>query len=349
MLRAICFSFLCLLPAPALAQTAADTSRSALEKVASEYPGISATVFVAGKKVWSAEVGHAGPAAKVTAATRFNIYSTSKALIGFAFARLIEDGRVTLDTTAGEIASELPPHLHHIRLKDILSHTSGVRHYNSPQDWLQFAQMRCLTPADALAYFQNDPLAFEPGTAEHYSSFAFVLASHLLTRISGEDDFAKALKETLGDWADFELDSDDADKSVPYIKAGLLPALPKGMSPDQIIPSPLPPASCKFGGGGLIAGSQDLAEAGAALADGRIVRVTKLTPWSDVSSVVYGGAIRKAAHRGTTVTTYSLSGGAPGGRSYLLVLLEPQISVAITGNIDGPNLEATAKAIADVW
>ncbi|MFT4091464.1 MAG: serine hydrolase domain-containing protein [Asticcacaulis sp.] len=326
-----------------------------LSALSADYPGISASVFVKGQQVWSDQSGFADLRTRtpVTGHTGFNIYSTSKALTGMAFARLIAQGRTTLATTAADIDPDLPEHLHTIRIQDILSHTSGIRHYASPQDWLKFAQMTCDTPRDALTYFRDTPLLHPSGSTEHYSSFAFVLASHLLTRLNGEADFASALNQTLGEWAHFELDAVGVKKATPYIQAGLLPTLPEGANPKDIIPSPLPPAGCKFGGGGLIASSDQLAEAGAALASGKIIPKhhlkAALTPWSDVSNVVYGGAIGKITHSGQPTTTYSLSGGAPGGRSYLLVLIEPEISVAICGNIDGPNLADTAQLIARDW
>src|SRR5690606_38761408 len=126
---------------------------------------------------------------------------------------------------------------HPIRLKHILSHTSGVRHYTSSQDWLTFAMRSCATPADAIGYFANDPLIHTPGTSEHYSTFAFVLASHLLTRITGEADFAKAINRTLG--TGYVLDRANAVKSVAYIEAGQLPERPAGASAEDIVPLPI--------------------------------------------------------------------------------------------------------------
>lgn len=343
-------------PVPVTAKSrAAEASQAALGKLAPNYPGLNATVFVKGQKVWSSSLGQSDMAKTlpVTDATRFNIYSTTKALTGMAFARLIAEGRVTLDTTAGEIDPGLPEPLKPIRIKDILSHTSGLRHYTPSQDWLKFAQLHCDAPADALPYFENDPLVATPGSAEHYSSYAFVLASHLLVRITGARDFETALNTTLGHWAHYELDRPGRMKSVPYIHARDLPVLPAGAVADDIVPSPLPDAGCKFGGGGIIASSSELAQSGAMLAAGRIIPKAKLTaalrPWSAVSGVVYGGGIKTIATAHGNVTSYSLSGGAPGGRSYLLVLVEPQIAVAITGNMDGPEMADTAAAIAQAW
>lgn len=333
----------------AAAETPAERAQAVLTKIAPDYPGLSATVFVKGKVAWSGAVGYADVEKRlpVTAETRFNIYSTSKAVTGLTFARLIDQGRVSLDAKARDIAPSLPAGLHDIQLRHLLSHTSGIRHYTSQKDWLAFAQKRCATPVDALTYFQDDVLVNVPGTSEQYSSFAFVLLSHLLTKVTG-DDFATSINGTLG--TQFELDRPDSTKSVAYIKASQLPG---GTSSEGIVPLPIASAECKFGGGGLIATSKQLAGIGADLAEGRIIPKARLAqalkPWSAVSGVVYGGGVRKVEYRGKPVTMYGLSGGAPGGRSYLLVLIEPQISVAITGNIDGPNLETAAREMVSAF
>lgn len=108
----LCFLFLLALSVPAHALTPAQASQAALMKMAPHYPGLSATVYVRGRKVWTGVTGQADTAAgkPVTAATRFTLYSTSKALTGMAFARLIATNRVSLDTTAGEIDPSLPQH-----------------------------------------------------------------------------------------------------------------------------------------------------------------------------------------------------------------------------------------------
>lgn len=331
-------------------------SAAALARLASEYPGVGGAVYRDDELVWSFSTGTAdrANAVAVTEATRFNIYSTSKALTGFAFARLIERDVVTLDTTVGEIAPDLPAGLHPIRIRHLLSHTSGVRHYASQQDWLMFAQRRCATPREAIAYFEDDPLVAPPGSARGYSTFAFVLASELLVRITEATDFAEALNGTLGPWADFAIDDPGADKAQAYIRAGQLPALPDGAAPDDIVPLPAEiSAECKFGGGGLIASARQLARAGAALHQGRIIPSERLAsalqPWSSISDTVYGGAVTRRDQGDPPFSSYSLSGGAPGGRSYLLVFVEPHIAVAIAGNIDGPDMAQTAWTIAEAW
>lgn len=334
---------------------AARLSRAAMGHISNDYPAITATVIRETEVVWDFHKGHETLAGTrdASATTRFNTYSVAKALTGLAYARLINSGAVSLNTSVADIAPDLPTHLHQIRIQDLLSHTSGIRHYVSPNDWIAFAEKRCDSPTEALNYFASDALLHPPGTQETYSTFAFVLASELLLRLTDEEDFETALKKNLGVWAEFELDHAGAQKAQPYLRASRLPELPPNTLPDDFVASPFASAECKFGGGGLIMSSQALARVGAALNTGEIIPKPKLKerlqPWSTASGVVYGGGVQTRTIAGQTVTAFSVSGGAPGGRSTLLVLLEPQLSIAIAGNVEGVRMEETAWNIAESW
>lgn len=339
-------------------QTELDAERQsqlAMANVSNDYPAITATVIRGTDVVWEYHKGHETLAGdrRVSATTQFNTYSVAKAITGLAYARLVENGAVSLDTSAADIAPDLPVTLHQIRIRDLLSHTSGIRHYASPDDWISFAEKRCDSPMQALNHFAHEALVHPPGAQETYSTFAFVLASELLLRLTDEEDFVAALNQSLGVWAEFELDHPGAKKAQPYLRASRLPELPPNVLPDDFVASPFASAECKFGGGGLIMSSSALARVGAALVTGEVIPKQnlkeRLQPWSAASGVVYGGGVQTRTIAGQTITAFNVSGGAPGGRSVLLVLIEPQISIAIAGNVEGPRLEQAAWRIAESW
>jgi|GEM_PF-1308251 len=330
-------------------------STKQLDQLADQFPGVAVAVWGADGQLWRAERGFArlNSPEPVTGETQFNIYSTSKALLGLAFARLVQSGQVSMQATVGELAPDLPRHWHSITIEDILAHRSGIRHYQSPLDWLQFAQLRCSSPREALAYFSEDPLVGHPGEAESYSTFAFVLASELLLRITGADDFQTALNDALGPPHDFKLDSFERDAGPLLMEASQIPEPLRPEGATGIIELPRLSAECKFGGGGIVSNAADLARAGTLAF---IDRTTGKSPIRNhqtrsypLNSITLGGAVNSIEIEANSWTSYSLSGGAPGGRSYLLVLIEPKLSVAITANADGPSLDAAALEVASAW
>src|SRR5690606_26678412 len=142
-------------------------------------------------------------------------------------------------------------------------------------------------------------------------------------------------------------------KAQGYMPAGLLPDRPAGVNPEAIVRVPGLSAACKFGGGGIIASSAELARAGSALYRGEIVPTESIAsefqPWAPAFNTVFGGAVGTLRGQDGPIHTYSLSGGAPGGRSYLLVMIEPRVWVAIAGNFDGQSMEDEAWALGRLW
>jgi D-alanyl-D-alanine carboxypeptidase len=60
------------------------------------------------------------------------IASTAKAFSGFVALDAVNDGALSLDTTAGEVRPDLPPAWHDAKLGDILHHTAGIPDFGTP-------------------------------------------------------------------------------------------------------------------------------------------------------------------------------------------------------------------------
>ncbi|WP_297735155.1 serine hydrolase [uncultured Maricaulis sp.] len=308
--------------------TLAEQAQAAFDPIAQDYPALNATVMVAGEIAWEAEGGWQRDAADGVDRD-YNVYSVAKMLTALAYARLEQAGELDLDTPVRHIDPGLPSQYEAVTLRDLLAHRAGVRHYTSREDWISFSDRRCETPADALDHFIDAPLSSPADGEIAYSTYGYVLLSHLLVRLTDTDSFDAAMQAVLGDSYLARRDSDDADKATNWVDLGEGPQAIEGLS-----------AECKFGAGGLLASSRDLAAMGQFLAAGEIV---DLDTWTDLPGPWAGYAesvdLHYAAH----------SGGSPGGRSFLIVYVEPQISVALTGNADSENLQALSIELADLF
>lgn len=303
-------------------------AQAAFDAVAQDYPALNATVMVEGEMAWQAEGGQARQPLDGVARDH-NFYSIAKMLTGLAYIRLEQDGRMALDTPVREIDPGLPPAYDGVTLQHLLNHTGGVRHYTSEADWIAFADRRCAVPADALDYFIGDDLTAAPGAAFQYSTFGYVLLSHLLVEITDAESFDAAMRDVLGEAYLAHRDHEGANKATSRVGEPGDWQLYDGMS-----------AECKFGGGGLLASARDLAAMGTALYRGDIVDPAALAERSPYW-------VGRAEELDLTYVAHS--GGSPGGRAFLLVYVEPQVSVALTGNYDGPNLQELAITLADLF
>ena len=141
-----------------------------------DLPGLSVAVAVDGEIVFSEGVGYAELDNRTPAAGRtvHNVGSVSKVLAVVGLMQLVEQGRVDLDATIQTYMPWYPERAHPITVRHILTHTSGIRHYNGvefgPHDLLRLRHYDDFEEATEL--WRDDPLAYETGTGWMYSSHA---------------------------------------------------------------------------------------------------------------------------------------------------------------------------------
>ena len=316
------------------AQVLPDSVRTFAEKevqeFAKDYPGVSVSVSLDGSIIWNKTMGFSNINRKnlVTRNTKFNIYSTSKLITGLAYLKLIHSGQLSsLNVRVCEIDPDLPHSYKNIEVRHLLTHTSGIRHYKSDEDWRSFSNLRCENPAEALKYFINDPLEFEPGEKELYTTFGMVLASHLLEKMTGLK-YIDAINNLLPFTKKLLLDNENINKATPYKRVGEKYEEIMSLS-----------AECKYAGGGLIASSVELVEAG------QIFYSDSFIPFNELKKLIKSQYSEKNPYGGISFAmgTYSkgeilnatMGGASPGGRSYLLIYADLKVAIAITTNCQG--------------
>jgi CubicO group peptidase (beta-lactamase class C family) len=129
-------------------------------------PGLSVAVGVHGDMVWAEGFGWADIEKQVPVAphTRFRIGHASKALTSAAVGLLLEKRRLRLDDEIQTYVPEFPRKQWPVTLRQLMGHASGIRHYNSEADYMPSAH--CERASEGLQSFADDPLLFEPETAQ---------------------------------------------------------------------------------------------------------------------------------------------------------------------------------------
>lgn len=129
-----------------------------------------------------------------TPETRFGLASGTKLFTALGIGRLIDQGRISLGTSVGEIGGEFQGFIDpHATVLQLLTHTSGIYDYfdeEIEQDWdhffVEIPWYRLETPSDYLPLFINRPLKFLPGERYSYSNGGYVLLGILIERLSGQ-------------------------------------------------------------------------------------------------------------------------------------------------------------------
>jgi D-alanyl-D-alanine carboxypeptidase len=149
-------------------------------------PSVSIAIVQQGKLQYAKGYGFAqlNPTVPATTTTRYAIDSVSKQFTAAAILLLAEQGKLRLS----DPLSRWFPHLGEagsVTLRQVLTHTSGIRDY-WPQDFLPPEMQHAATTAAIVEEWAKRPLDFSPGTDWQYSNTGYLLAGEVVRRVSGE-------------------------------------------------------------------------------------------------------------------------------------------------------------------
>ena len=142
-----------------------------------------------GKPVFAQGYGYADREKKIPNApdTPFLMASMTKPFTGLAIGQLVEQGKLGYDDPLSKFLPDFPDpeSAKKIRIKHLLSHTSGLAREGAP---LESSSMDHPTTVKAMVdAFERKPLAFEPGTKMLYSNVGFVLLGRIIEIVTGQD------------------------------------------------------------------------------------------------------------------------------------------------------------------
>ena len=149
-------------------------------------PGLSVAVGAGGEIVWAEGFGWADleKQLRVSPAMRFRTGTASVALTSAAVGLLLETGRLKLDDEIQTYVAGFPKKEWPVTVRQLMGHLSGLGNDGGDEGPL-FGE-HCQRPADALAFFPDRPLLFEPGSRYEYSSYGWIVVSAAVEAAAGE-------------------------------------------------------------------------------------------------------------------------------------------------------------------
>jgi len=337
-------------PSPGLPASKLQAVETAINVAMHRYgiPGLSAAVAAAGSVRLSAGYGLADLENAVPAApfTIYRLASVSKPLTATAVLQLAARGKLDLDAPVQRYVPAYPEKQWPLTCRQLLCHQGGVRQWTD-EEFHNTRHYASLT--EALEFFKNDPLAFEPGTRTLYSSLGYNLLGVAVENASGqgyldymrENVFTPAGMETAG--------LDDVFTLIPHRAQGYQKA-PGG----ELFNSSLTDTSNRVPGGGLVATAEDVARFALALHSGVLLKkesreqmlVRQRT--RDGKPTGYGLGWAVGAERARR-EVYHI-GGQPRVSTVLYLLPESGVAVVFLTNLEGagtPLLEL-ARQVAGI-
>ena len=251
-----------LAPAAVHAVEAAITGTMSAERI----PGLSVAVMTGSELRFAAGFGQADleNAVPATADTVYRLASVSKPITAVAALQLAEQGKLDLDAPVQKYVPSFPLKPWPITTRALLGHLSGIRHYAEGE----FESTRHYnTLADALAIFQDDPLAQEPGTKYLYSTYGFTLVGVVIEAAAGTT-YAEYVRKSIFEPAGMAgARVDDVFEIIPHRAQGYQ----KGAG-GTLQNAGLADTSYKIPGGGLCATAPDLVRFAVAVWNGTLLK-----------------------------------------------------------------------------
>jgi CubicO group peptidase (beta-lactamase class C family) len=325
----------------------ANADRQAKEWIARGIPGLSLTVAVDGKIVYSEGFGYADLEERVPVwpTTKFRIGSISKPLTATALMQLVEAGKLDLDAPVQKYVPSFPDKGAVITTRMLAGHLAGIRHYQGEEFKIQQHYGNVL---DGLKIFENDPLVSPPGTKFNYSSYGFNVLSAVVESASGEN-FLAYMQKRVFDAMGLAHTAADQNAQIVEQRSRFYEKEKDGTLEN----APYVDNSYKWAGGGFLSTSEDLVRFGSQLLEPGFLRAESLkllftsqkTKSGEETGYGMGWGIAKSPS-GRVV--YEHSGGSVGGTSQLMLYPETHVVVALVTNLSSGEWKAAeVEAVAE--
>jgi CubicO group peptidase (beta-lactamase class C family) len=172
-----------------------------IDGIMSEYaspdgPGASVLVMQDDSILFSRAYGLADitTGERLTVEHNFRLASVTKQFTAMSILMLSETGRLSLDDSISRFFPEFPEYGRGIRIRHLLTHTSGLVDYEDlipDTATVQVHDIDCLRLMN-----ESDSLYFEPGSQYRYSNTGYALLALITERVTGAR-FADVLRDSI--------------------------------------------------------------------------------------------------------------------------------------------------------
>jgi len=280
----------------------------------------------------------------------WRIASVSKPIAATAIMQLVEEGKVKLDEPIWTYIPWYPrKESNIITVRHILTHTSGIRHYNYEGGEKESATYYPSVEAGShVNGVDQEPLQFAPGAKYLYSTYAYLLLAGIVEKASGLTYEGYLTQHIFGP-AGMKTACFDRGRPIVPHRAHFYRKTDSGA---EVVNAPYVDVSYKWAAGGVLATVQDLARYAIALDQGKLLKPETLaqvyapTKLNDGTLSNYGLGWFLETDKSGRQWVYH-SGGATGGAAYVFRCPAEGLAVVILCNLERPGeLKKFAQQLA---
>jgi len=354
MRRVLAATLICLYAGTALAQLPASgevgnrVDAIARQMLSRHTAGVSVAVARDGRVILARGYGMANVehSVAVTPETVFHIALISKTILAAVVLQLVDEGRLRLDDDVTKYVPEAPTGGHHVTVRQLLNHTSGIYSFTSLPDAANNERLE-LTHEQVLGLIKDRPFDFEPGTRWRYDNSAFYLAGMVVERVTKQEYGAYVREHVFKPLGMSSASLCYARMVVPHLASGY------EVDGGALVNAAFMTWKLPFAGGAVCATATDLVKWQAALDLGRVLTPSSLalmrtpTTLSDGTTIDYGLGTRLGSLDGHRVLGHT--GGRGGFRPLLESFPDDHLTIVILmnmGDAASPSPVAVAPEIA---
>jgi CubicO group peptidase (beta-lactamase class C family) len=293
-------------------------------------PGVSVIVTKAGQTIYSGARGKANIELSrgLTSSSEFKLASITKQFTSAAILMLQEQGKLSVTDKVRKYLPNLAPQLSDIRIKHLMSHTSGF--YRNPKNNIAKHREAEISLDDLMVLLMRESIQFSPGKKMSYSNSGYLLLGKIIEIVS---------KQTYGQFIETNIfnklgmansyygkKANDSNEVIGYYrtrKAGIKKANPVDVS-------------WAFSAGGLVSSVDDLAiwyrslSQGLLISDKSYQMMTTGFKLSDGSFSRYGFGLNNIKIHERNAIIHQ--GSSPGFKTSAVYFPEEDIYIAVLSN-----------------
>ncbi len=182
---------------PAAVPAAAPDLDAIVKKIVAREQVVGASVLVArgGKILLHKGYGLAELSLQVPAKeeTLYHVVGPMMPFTGVAVMQLVERGKLSLDADISTLVPSFPMQGHHVSVRQLLNHTSGIVDYHYLGDAIDGTSRTPRSLDEVIGLFANRPWVNEPGKVWDWSISGFALLVSIIEHTSGQsfDEYVK--------------------------------------------------------------------------------------------------------------------------------------------------------------
>lgn len=275
----------------------------------------------------------------------YEIGSVTKQFTAAAILLLAQDGKLALDDELTKFLPDYPLQGHHVTVRRLLNHTSGIKGYT---EMPEFGDLMALKkPKNTLVtLFSGQPFDFPPGEEQIYNNSAFFLLGLIIEKASGKS-YADFVQERLFNPVGMKNSYYCSEQAIHKNHAHGYDTGTDGLVLKKYLDHAWP-----YAAGSLCSNTADLVAWNQALHGGKVLRpesykaMTSPAALNDGTPIRYGMGIALAPTDGRR--TIAHSGGINGFLSESEYYPDEDLTIVVLLNTAGPvSPRDIARDIAD--